>query len=58
MQKKQDEATIQAEAATDRLQKSLRVAKSIVRDYKMKLCRKTPEGAREPELKRLFQFDR
>ncbi|HEX8533705.1 MAG TPA: hypothetical protein VF662_06015 [Allosphingosinicella sp.] len=52
------DAAAEADAATDRLQKGLRAAKSIVRDYKAKLCRKPSGEPRETLKKAAFQFDR
>ena len=53
-----EQAVAEAEAATDRLQKSLRTAKSIVRDYKAKLCRKAPGTARAEGSRGIFRFER
>lgn len=49
-----EKSVAEAEVATDRMQKSLRVAKSIVRDYRAKLCSRS---AGEQD-KGLFRFER
>ncbi len=46
----------EADAAADRLRKSLCTAKSLVREYRTKLCRKASRDADEP--KGIFRFDR
>jgi hypothetical protein len=57
VQQDKDQAAAEADAATDRLQKGLRAARSIVRDYRAKLCRKAPVQTRDSERKSAFQFD-
>jgi hypothetical protein len=47
-----------AEAATARLQKSLRAAKSMVRDYRSKLCRRNGSDTGEPNRTSAFRFER
>ncbi len=46
----------EADAAADRLRKSLRSAKSLVRDYRAKLGKKAAREADEP--KGVFRFER
>ncbi len=55
VQDKQKDAVAEAEVATDRLQKSLDAAKSIVRDYKRKLARKPGSS---PQQTSAFNFRR
>ena len=58
VQDDKEKAAAEADAAMDRLQKGLRAARSIVRDYRAKLCRKAPVETRKAERKSAFQLDR
>ena len=58
MQEKEEPGAAEAEAATDRLHKGLRTARSLVRDYKTKLCRMGRRESGGSESKGIFRFDR
>jgi hypothetical protein len=48
----------EADAATRRLRKGFRAARSIVRDYRSELRRRMNGGVPEPKADTVFRFDR
>jgi hypothetical protein len=58
LEKYKEQAVAEADAATARMQQSLRTAKAIVRDYKAKLCRKSGGSARDEDGRGIFRFER